>query len=125
MAIPRRWVHNPAMPVMHPPARRLISPVREPATTPPALAGEWAPIDRRLDDAILLPLPGGRGPEDVAVDAAGRVVAGDEEGVIWRWPTDADEHARPERLAQTNGRPLGIEFDPSDGSLIVCDAYRG
>ncbi|MEV4812394.1 hypothetical protein [Micromonospora avicenniae] len=28
---------------------RLIRPVREPATVPPALTGSWAPTDRRLD----------------------------------------------------------------------------
>jgi sugar lactone lactonase YvrE len=28
-------------------------------------------------------------------------------------------------LAQTGGRPLGIELDPTDGSLVICDAYRG
>ena len=32
---------------------------------------------------------------------------------------------RPELLADTGGRPLGIELDPRDGSLVVCDAYRG
>jgi sugar lactone lactonase YvrE len=28
-------------------------------------------------------------------------------------------------VAETGGRPLGIEVDGRDGSLIVCDAYRG
>jgi sugar lactone lactonase YvrE len=28
-------------------------------------------------------------------------------------------------IADTGGRPLGIEVDPRDGSLVVCDAYRG
>jgi sugar lactone lactonase YvrE len=113
------------MSMTRPPARRLISPVSAPATTPPPFEGKWAPHDRRLDDAVLLPLPTGRGPEDVAVDPAGRVVAGDEDGVIWRWPADAGPDSKPDRLAETGGRPLGIELDPSDGSLIVCDAYRG
>lgn len=97
-----------------------------PATTPPALAGDWAPNDTRLDEVEILPVPeGGTGPEDVVVDAAGRVISGDAEGRIWRWPADAHASAVPQQLADTGGRPLGIEVDPRDGSLIVCDAFRG
>jgi sugar lactone lactonase YvrE len=87
--------------------------------------GEWAPIDTRLDEAILLSLPSGHGPEDVVVDPTGRVVAGGDDGTIWRWPADAHAGSTPQRLAVTGGRPLGIEVDPTDGSLVVCDAYRG
>ncbi len=108
-----------------PPARRIISPAKAPATTPPPLVREWAPVDTRLDDAVLLRLPSGRGPEDVVLDPSGRVVAGADDGTIWRWPPDAGPGSAPERLADTGGRPLGIEVDPSDGSLVVCDAYRG
>jgi sugar lactone lactonase YvrE len=112
-----------------PPARRLISPAKAPATTPPPLTGVWAPTDTRLDDAVLLPLPSGHGPEDVVVDPAGRVLSGAEDGTIWRWPAgagaDPGAAVRPEALTNTGGRPLGIEVDPTDGSLIVCDAYRG
>jgi sugar lactone lactonase YvrE len=110
---------------IHPPARRFISPAKAPATRPPEFTGVWAPTDRRLDEAVLLRLPTGRGPEDVAVDGAGRVVAGAEDGNIWRWPAGAGADATPDLLGQTGGRPLGIELDPSDGSLIICDAYRG
>jgi sugar lactone lactonase YvrE len=113
------------MSTTHPPARRIISPAKAPATTPPELTGVWAPTDRRLDEAVLLRLPSGHGPEDVAVDAAGRVVAGAEDGSIWRWPADAGADSTPELVVQTGGRPLGIELDPSDGSLVICDAYRG
>ena len=28
-------------------------------------------------------------------------------------------------FADTHGRPLGLEVNPRDGTLIVCDAYRG
>ncbi|MEU8154402.1 SMP-30/gluconolactonase/LRE family protein [Micromonospora sp. NPDC048986] len=105
---------------------RLIRPVREPATSPPALAGPWAPTDRRLDEAELLPLPEGAvGPEDVLVDAAGRVISGDEDGRLWWWPVDARAGTPPHLLAETGGRPLGIELDPSGEALVVCDAYRG
>jgi sugar lactone lactonase YvrE len=70
-------------------------------------------------------LPAGSGPEDVAVDLAGRLVAGGDDGQIWRWPAGADRSTPPESIARTGGRPLGIEVDPRDGSLVVCDAYRG
>jgi sugar lactone lactonase YvrE len=103
----------------------LIRAAKAPATTPPPLAGAWAPGDARLDAAELFPLPDGHGPEDVVVDPAGRVVSGDAGGRLWRWPAEPGTGVRPELLAETGGRPLGIEIDPVDGDLIVCDAYRG
>ncbi|MBL7255844.1 SMP-30/gluconolactonase/LRE family protein [Paractinoplanes lichenicola] len=113
------------MPIPRPPAPWLIRPVKMPATTPPPLEGVWAPGDTRLDDIELLPLPDGHGPEDVVVGLDGRVYAGADDGRIWRWPADAHTDHRAEPIADTGGRPLGIEVDPRDGSLIVCDAYRG
>ncbi|MEV4662870.1 SMP-30/gluconolactonase/LRE family protein [Micromonospora echinofusca] len=104
----------------------LIRPVREPATVPPPLDGPWAPADRRLDAVELLPLPAGvSGPEDVVVDPSGRVVSGADDGRLWWWPVDAPPGTLPRPLADTGGRPLGVEVDPRDGSLVVCDAYRG
>ncbi len=85
----------------------------------------WAPDDLRLDTFELFGLPAGRGPEDVVVDSEGRLVAGGEDGTIWRWPAGADPGVPPEPVANTGGRPLGVEIDPRDGTLIVCDAYRG
>lgn len=70
----------------------------------------------------LFTLPSGEGPEDVCVDLEGRVVAGGNDGSIWRW---AEGSKTPELVANTGGRPLGIEVDPRDGTLIVCDAHRG
>ncbi len=113
------------MAVPRPPAPLLIRPVKMPATTPPPLAGPWSPDDTRLDDAELLPVPSGHGPEDVAVGPHGHVYSGTGDGRIWRWPPDAHAGDTPHLLADTGGRPLGIEIDPRDGSLVVCDAYRG
>jgi strictosidine synthase-like protein len=113
------------MAVPRPPAPWLIRPAKLPATTPPPLIGEWAPVDTRLDDVEILRVPKGHGPEDVVVGPDGHVYAGTEDGCIWRWPPDAHAGAVPDLLADTGGRPLGIEVDPRDGSLIVCDAYRG
>ncbi|MEV6596127.1 SMP-30/gluconolactonase/LRE family protein [Actinoplanes sp. NPDC051346] len=113
------------MNVPRPPAPWLIRPVKLPATTPPPLTGAWSPTDTRLDDVELLAVPGGHGPEDVVVGPEGHVFSGTEDGRIWRWPPDARPGATPELIATTGGRPLGIEIDPRDGSLVVCDAYRG
>ncbi|MEU5591765.1 SMP-30/gluconolactonase/LRE family protein [Streptomyces sp. NPDC020298] len=68
---------------------------------------------------------GGRGPEDVVADDRGRVLTGVEDGRILRLDGLADPGtARVEVLADTGGRPLGLELLP-DGDLIVCDAERG
>jgi sugar lactone lactonase YvrE len=77
----------------------------------------------------LIPMPRpalhtlpGKGPEDVVVDGEGRVVAGRlEDGWIVRV---APEDGSVETLADTGGRPLGVEVD-ADGSLVVCHAHRG
>lgn len=106
-------------------APRLIRPAKAPATVPPPLIGDWAPVDRRLESAVTFPLPTGHGPEDVAVDGEGRVVAGGHDGRLWRWPADAAPGTTPQLLAETGGRPLGVERDPRDGTLVVCDARRG
>jgi sugar lactone lactonase YvrE len=63
----------------------------------------------------------GVGPEDVAVDALGRIYGGMEDGRIVRFQTDGSQ---PEVFANTGGRPLGLHFD-SAGNLIVADAHKG
>ncbi|MBU2667022.1 SMP-30/gluconolactonase/LRE family protein [Actinoplanes bogorensis] len=113
------------MPVPRPPAPWLIRPVKLPATTPPPLDGVWTANDTRLDEVELLDLPYGHGPEDVVVGPDGHIYSGTEDGNLWRWPPDAHPGAVPDLVVNTGGRPLGIEIDPRDGSLIVCDAYRG
>ncbi|MDH6218994.1 SMP-30/gluconolactonase/LRE family protein [Streptomyces pseudovenezuelae] len=68
---------------------------------------------------------GGRGPEDVVADSRGRVITGVEDGRILRIDGLADSaKARVEVLAETGGRPLGLELLP-DGALLVCDAELG
>jgi sugar lactone lactonase YvrE len=68
---------------------------------------------------------GGRGPEDVVADSHGRVLTGVEDGRILRLDGLADPSAaRVEVLADTGGRPLGLELLP-DNALLVCDAERG
>lgn len=67
----------------------------------------------------------GRGPEDVVADPGGGVLTGTADGRILRVRGLADpDTARAETLADTGGRPLGLEVLP-DGGLLVCDAERG
>ena len=98
------------------------TPLRPRRWRPPqdvGLRGPFAPNEAlaRLD---VIPLPGS-GAEDVAVDALGAVYTGTREGYLLRISPDGRSI---ERIAQTGGRPLGIEVHP-DGSLVVCDAHRG
>ncbi|MGW1555730.1 SMP-30/gluconolactonase/LRE family protein [Streptomyces sp. NPDC002144] len=68
---------------------------------------------------------GGRGPEDVVADARGRVLTGVEDGRILRVDgLTGPGPARVEVLAETGGRPLGLELLPDD-VLLVCDAELG
>ncbi|GAA1949590.1 SMP-30/gluconolactonase/LRE family protein [Amycolatopsis minnesotensis] len=62
----------------------------------------------------------GDGPEDVLVDGEGRVYTGVADGRIIR---TSDDGRRIEVVADTGGRPLGIEFYGDD--LLVCDARAG
>jgi sugar lactone lactonase YvrE len=96
----------------------------------PLHARRWRPpADRGRTGAFAptaaLPLtrlavPGPK-PEDVAIDATGRVVAGLADGRVVRVDPASGEVAV---LADTGGRPLGIEVD-GDGTLVVCDTERG
>ncbi|WP_199440319.1 SMP-30/gluconolactonase/LRE family protein [Umezawaea beigongshangensis] len=63
----------------------------------------------------------GTGPEDVVLDAEGRVLTGVEDGRVLRLSPEGD---RVEVVADTGGRPLGVEVD-RDGTLVVSDAHRG
>ncbi|WP_443061881.1 SMP-30/gluconolactonase/LRE family protein [Streptomyces sp. NBC_00490] len=68
---------------------------------------------------------GGHGPEDVVADSRGRVLTGVEDGRILRLDGLADPATtRVEVLAETGGRPLGLELLPDD-TLLVCDAELG
>jgi sugar lactone lactonase YvrE len=77
--------------------------------------------------AAPMPLPpltvvpvNGTGPEDVLVDK-GHVFTGVDDGRVLRLTPDG---RRLDLVADTGGRPLGLEWYP-DGRLLVCDAKRG
>jgi sugar lactone lactonase YvrE len=87
-------------------------PITPAAWTPgadPGLTGNYAQ-NTRLSPVQKLPLGDGHKPEDVALDAEGRVYAG--------------FGTQPRIFADTRGRPLGLVFDPG-GNLIVADAIKG
>jgi sugar lactone lactonase YvrE len=85
----------------------------------PGLEGPWA-RNAVLAAVELLPVPG-TGPEDVAVLPDGDLVTGLDDGRLCRLSPDG---RRIEVVADTGGRPLGIEVD-AEGRLVVCDAERG
>jgi sugar lactone lactonase YvrE len=61
------------------------------------------------------------GAEDVVVAPDGTVYTGTEDGQIFRIGHDG---AKVESIANTGGRPLGLEID-GDGRILVCDARAG
>jgi sugar lactone lactonase YvrE len=91
-------------------------------TPPPApqLTGPYQ-ANLRLATTEKLQLGEGFAPEDVALDSAGQIYAGFEDGRIIRLQPDG---RNPQVFANTQGRPLGMVFD-SAGNLIVADANKG
>lgn len=75
---------------------------------------------RPLPPLRVIPVSG-VGAEDVVLDGDGRVITGVADGRILRI---SNEGRQIEQVADTGGRPLGIEVLP-DGRLLVCDAHRG
>ena len=96
-----------------------IEPVAWEAPEAPALTGRFA-VNDRLASVERRGVGAGIGPEDVAVDKAGNVFVGYQDGRIMRFPPGG----RPVLLADTGGRPLGMQHDP-EGRLIICDGYKG
>lgn len=97
-----------------------IDPVAWTPPEPPPLTGVYEP-NTRLAAVERLGAGAGFGPEDVAVDAQGRIYGSMEDGRIVRFQADGSQ---PEVFADTGGRPLGLHFDAA-GNLVVADAYEG
>lgn len=102
-----------------PPKPPLSAPARWSPPRSPGLTGPYA-RNEALAELETWWVPG-TGPEDVALDAGGRVYTGTAEGQLLRLSAAG---RRVDHVATTGGRPLGIEVD-ADGTLVVCDAYRG
>lgn len=91
------------------------------AWEPPAPLAVSRAADSDLSAVQYLGVGAGVGPEDVAIDASGRLYAGMLDGRIMRFDHDG---SGAELFADTGGRPLGLDFD-GDGNLIVADAIKG
>lgn len=98
-------------------------PIAPAAWTPPPAPPLIGPYEKntRLAPVQRLSLGDGHHPEDVALDAEGKIYAGFEDGRIMVLQPDG---AQPRVFANTGGRPLGLVFDRS-GNLIVTDAIKG
>jgi sugar lactone lactonase YvrE len=101
----------------------MARPSINPVVWQPPVAPERA---RRSDSAPPMPAPrvlavNGTGPEDVLVDEQGRLLTGVDDGRILRL---SDDGRRIDVVADTGGRPLGVEL-LGDGRLLVCDARAG
>lgn len=98
-------------------------PITPAAWTPPpapALTGQYEQ-NTRLSPVQRLSLGEGHKPEDVALDAEGKIYGGFEDGRIMVLQPDGTQ---PRVFANTGGRPLGLIFD-QHGNLIVADAIKG
>src|SRR5215207_2553077 len=98
-------------------------PIAHAAWNPPAAPGLTGPYaqNTRLSPVQKLSLGDGHKPEDVALDAEGKIYAGFEDGRIMVLQSDGTQ---PRVFANTGGRPLGLVFDRG-GNLIVADATKG
>ena len=86
----------------------------------PEMKGQFEP-NNYLQDAEILGLNDGIGPEDIAVDEAGIMYAGYEDGRIIKYDGQGNSLGV---FVNTQGRPLGMDFD-GEGNLIIADAYKG
>ncbi|WND02139.1 SMP-30/gluconolactonase/LRE family protein [Temperatibacter marinus] len=99
-----------------------IEPASWKAPVDQGLTGEFSP-NNKLQSSIVIPLPFGEGPEDLALDREGRIYGGLQDGRIVR-TTSSDDYTIEEFVILEGGRPLGLHFD-SKGHLIVADAFLG
>jgi len=102
------------------------APVDPEVFLPPAKPPLTGPLAPNQDLLAVEKLAVGqvRGPEDVAVDARGRIYGGCEDGRIVRVTLDSGGGEILGTFANTGGRPLGLHFDGA-GNLLVADAVRG
>ena len=103
----------------------LVAPVQitPAAWTPPAAPALTGPYQQnnRLAAIQRMPLGDGHKPEDVAIDAQGRIYTGFEDGRIIQLQPGGQQ---PRVFANTQGLPLGLAFDKS-GNLVITDAIKG
>ena len=88
--------------------------------TAPEMNDQFEPNDY-FQDVEILGLNDGIGPEDIAIDGAGNMYAGYDDGRIIKYDTHGNEVSV---FVNTRGRPLGMDFDKK-GNLIIADAEKG
>ncbi|MBM9546613.1 SMP-30/gluconolactonase/LRE family protein [Leptospira sp. 201903074] len=98
---------------------RTFAPVAYEPPVKPEPVGVYAP-NTELQKSILLAIGKVKGLESLDVDTDGNIYGGDKEGRIIKISLKGE--IKP--IANTSGRPLGIQFD-KQGNLIIADAYRG
>lgn len=96
-------------------------PIDPAAWTPPPMPSDRHPYNEALKGIERLAEGVGRGPEGIAIDDAGRLYTGYDDGRVMSFDRDGGD---PRLLADTGGRPLGLSFAPH-GGLVVADAVQG
>lgn len=96
-------------------------PIEPAAWTPQPVPAAAYPYNEALKSVERLADGVGSGPEGIAVDAAGRLYAGYDDGRVMMFNRDGSGGML---LANTGGRPLGLSFGPR-GGVLVADAIKG
>jgi len=86
----------------------------------PGLIGAYD-VNNILAQAELYPLADGYGPEDTTLGPDGLIYTGLADGSIVRFSSDNGDTLKA--IANTGGRPLGLEFD--NDRLYIADAFIG
>jgi len=101
-------------------------PIDPVAWTPPEDVGKTGPFTANDGLTALTRIAEGKGigPEDTTIGPAGWLYTGYADGrIVTINPVEGAE-AVPTEIANTGGRPLGLQFDAS-GNLIITDAVKG
>lgn len=97
-----------------------VTPVAWQAPEDKGFSGDFS-VNDKLSNLEYIRIEDDFGPEDLAIDSKGNIVASLHSGTIAHY---APEQNKLIPWVNTGGRPLGIEFDAHD-NLIVADAFRG
>ncbi|CAM3806015.1 SMP-30/gluconolactonase/LRE family protein [Parendozoicomonas haliclonae] len=97
-----------------------LQPVAWEAPQNPGYQGAFTP-NTALDGLEQLEIAGEHGPEDIVQDKDGNLYTAVKSGWILRKDKGSTEF---QRWVNTEGRPLGMDFD-SLGNLVIADAFRG
>ena len=89
----------------------------EPSLALPNTLPQNLPLDSLRDFGTV-----GEGPEDIAVDVAGKLYTGIADGHVMTF-TPGEKTWRA--LTVTYGRPLGLAFSPDERWLYIADAEKG